>query len=141
MSYVRLADATEKIGAPVHRVAIPRIEKGEQGVTLPELIALGVALEADWSKWLDRATAGVDIPGARSDRAVLRMLIAEVEEKLETQRHNLFQAEEGPKRLNMPDQYRARLAEEAERYRALIESLEEAHARYTEDLRAMESDA
>ncbi|WP_163713120.1 helix-turn-helix domain-containing protein [Mycobacterium timonense] len=141
MSYVRLAEATEKIGAPVHRVAIPRIEKGEQGVTLPELIALGVALEADWSKWLDRATAGVDIPGARSDRAVLRMLIAEVEEKLQTQRHNLFQAEEGPKRLNVPDQYRERLAEEAEHYRELIKSLEDALERYKDDLRGMEDDA
>lgn len=141
MSYVRLAEATEKIGAPVHRVAIPRIERGEQGVTLPELIALGVALEADWSKWLDRATAGVDIPGARSDRAILRMLIAEVEEKLETQRHNLFQAEEGAKRLNMPDRYRERLVDEAHRYRELIESLEVALNRYQEDLRGMDDDA
>lgn len=141
ISYVRLAEATERIGAPVHRVAIPRIEKGEQGVTLPELIALGVALEADWSKWLDRATAGVDIPGARSDRAVLRMLIAEVEEKLETQRHNLFQAEEGVKRLNVPERYRERLVDEAQRYRELIESLEAALDRYQEDLRGMEDDA
>ncbi|BCP02032.1 hypothetical protein MINTM018_48010 [Mycobacterium intracellulare] len=141
MSYVRLAEATEKIGAPVHRVAIPRIEKGEQGVTLPELIALGVALEADWSKWLDRATAGVDIPGARSDRAVLRMLIAEVEEKLETQRHNLLQAEEGPQRLNVPERYRERLSAEAEGYRQLIKSLEEALERYQRDLREMDEHA
>lgn len=138
MSYVRLAEATERIGASVHRVAIPRIEKGEQGVTLPELIALGVALEADWSKWLDRATAGVDIPGARSDRAVLRMLIAEVEESLEAQRHNLFQAEEGPKRLNMPERYREQLVDEARRYRELIGSLEEARDRYLKDLRKMD---
>jgi transcriptional regulator with XRE-family HTH domain len=141
MSYVRLAEATEKVGAPVHRVAIPRIEKGEQGVTLPELIALGVALEADWSKWLDRATAGVDIPGARSDRAVLRMLIAEVEEKLEIQRHNLFQAEEGPKHLNMPEKYRERLIDEVQRYRELIGSLEIARDRYVKDLRKMDDDA
>lgn len=69
------------------------------------------------------------------------MLIAEVEEKLETQRHNLFQAEEGPKRLNMPEKYRERLVEEAQRYRELIESLEAARDRYKKDLRGMEDDA
>lgn len=85
--------------------------------------------------------SGVDIPGARSDRAVLRMLIAEVEEKLETQRHNLLQAEEGPQRLNVPERYRERLSAEAEGYRQLIKSLEEALERYQRDLREMDEHA
>jgi hypothetical protein len=41
----------------------------------------------------------------------------------------------------VPDQYRERLAEEAEHYRELIKSLEDALERYKDDLRGMEDDA
>ncbi|GJO16736.1 hypothetical protein NJB1507_05110 [Mycobacterium marinum] len=136
ISYVKLAEATELLGAPVHRVAIPRIEKGEQGVTVPELIALGVALEADWSKWLDRATAGIEmvIPGAKSDRAFLRKFIADLDEELERQRHSLFQEEEGPKHLSIPQQYVKTLADQAAQRRKHIETLEKQRARYAAEL-------
>jgi ribosome-binding protein aMBF1 (putative translation factor) len=45
MSRVKLAEAAEEIDVPVHRVAITRIEGGQQAVTVPELVALGVALD------------------------------------------------------------------------------------------------
>lgn len=57
MSAVKLSEAAAALGVSVHRVAIPRIEKGEQVVTVPELVALGMALEADWAEWLITATA------------------------------------------------------------------------------------
>ena len=142
MSYVKLSEATERIGAPVHRVAIPRIEKGEQGITVPELIALGVALEADWSKWLDRATAGIDIaiPGARSDRAFLRKFIADLDDELEQQRHSLFQEEEGPKQLSIPERYAKTLAEQAARRREHIQTLEKQRARYAAELERLDDE-
>ncbi|WP_163720912.1 helix-turn-helix domain-containing protein [Mycolicibacterium psychrotolerans] len=139
MSAVKLSEVTAAIGVPLHRVAITRIEKGEQDVTAVELVALAVALDTDWAQWLSRATDGLEVAGTRSDRAVLRMLIDEVNEQLDTQRHNLFQAEQGPQQLNIPDRYRERLLEDAQRYRDLIKSLEVTRDRYEEDLKKLDS--
>ena len=91
---------------------------------MPELVALGVALDADWTGWLIKAADGLAIAGERDERAGLRAALADVNNQLDTLQHNLLQAEEGPKFLQMPDQYRQHLAEEVERYRQLIESLE-----------------
>jgi hypothetical protein len=124
MSAVKLAEATGQIGAPLHRVAITRIEAGQQVVTVPELVALGVALEADWMGWLIKAADGLSIAGERDERAGLRAELADINDQLDTVQHNLIQVQEGPKHLQMPEQYRQHLADEAERYREMIKSLE-----------------
>lgn len=82
MSAVKLSEATAAIGMGVHRVAIPRIEKGEQVVTVPELIALGIALDADWSLWLMDATESADIGDTRSARMQLEAAMQELEREI-----------------------------------------------------------
>ena len=52
------------------------------------------------------------------------MRLNEVDELLDVQRHNLFQAESGPRALTMPDALKAHMEESAQRARELIESLE-----------------
>ncbi|MCV7316311.1 helix-turn-helix transcriptional regulator [Mycolicibacillus parakoreensis] len=127
MSAVKLAEATNAAGVGIHRVAITRIERGEQAVTVPELVSLGKALNADWVDWLVAAADGVPHLVGKHDpaRVDLRAMLITVEEQLETMRHSLFQAEEGPKKLRMPDAFKERLAADAERYRASIASLED----------------
>ena len=124
MSAVKLAEATEQIGVPLHRVAITRIEAGKQVVTVPELVALGVALDADWTGWLIKAADRLPIPSERADRVGLRAALADINERLDTLQHNLIQVEEGPKYLGMPDAYKESLADDAKRYREMIKSLE-----------------
>lgn len=83
MSAVRLSDETAALGMGVHRVAIPRIERGEQVVTVPELIALGMALEADWSRWLLDATEHADVRNSRGDLLRLEAALAELDHEIE----------------------------------------------------------
>jgi transcriptional regulator with XRE-family HTH domain len=124
MSAVKLAEATDQIGVPIHRVAITRIEKGEQVVTVLELIALGAALDADWTGWLIKAAEGLPITSEPDQRADLRIVLADVNEQLATLQRNLFQAVEGPQRLNMPDALRQKMAQDAERYQDMIFELQ-----------------
>ena len=124
MSAVRLAEAMEEIGVPVHRVAIARMEAGKQVITVPELMALGAALNADWTGWLINAANGLPIPSERSERAGLRAALADLSDQLDTLQHNLIQAREGPKHLSMPDVLKEKYADDAKRYREMIKSLE-----------------
>lgn len=39
-----LAEKTKELGAPVHRVALPKIESGERDITVGELVAIAAAL-------------------------------------------------------------------------------------------------
>lgn len=138
---VKLAGAmTDSLGVPMHRMSITRIEKGEQAVSVVELVALAIALEADWARWMENATAGLDIPGARSDRAFLRKFIADLDDELERQRHSLFQEEEGPKRLTIPEQYAKTLAEQAAQRRKHIETMEKQRARYAAELARLDDE-
>lgn len=82
MSAVKLSEATARTGMSVHRVAIPRIEKGEQVVTVPELIALGNALDADWAAWLIKAAEGAHIASDRAERIKLASTLAEVQTRI-----------------------------------------------------------
>jgi len=79
MSAVKLSDATARLGMSVHRVAIPRIERGEQVVTVPELIALGNALDADWAAWLIEAAEVANIASDRAERIKLASTLADVQ--------------------------------------------------------------
>jgi hypothetical protein len=91
---------------------------------VPELVALGVALDADWTGWLIKAADGLPIAGERDERAGLRAALADINGELETLQHNLLQAEEGPKHLSMPDVLKEKYAGDAKRYREMIKSLE-----------------
>lgn len=55
ISRVKAAEATQRIGAGLHRVAIARIEDGTQDVTVLQLIALASALDSSWLAWLLKA--------------------------------------------------------------------------------------
>ena len=120
MSAVKLAEATAVIGVPIHRVAIAKIENGGQVVTVPELVALGVALEADWPYWLTKAVEGLPI----EETAHWRSLLVDVESQMDMLRRNLLRVEEGPKRFDMPDGLRDKLMQDAQQYREMIVSLE-----------------
>lgn len=50
---------------------------------------------ADWTGWLIKATDGLQIAGERDERAGLRAGPADINDQLDTLRHNLVQAEEG----------------------------------------------
>ncbi|OBK85265.1 hypothetical protein A5649_02660 [Mycolicibacter heraklionensis] len=126
MSAVKLAEATSRFGAGVHRVAIPRIEAGKQMASVAELISLGLALDSDWLGWLIRATNELPIPVRRDDDfAYYRKLLIDVDGELETLRHNLHQAEQAPLHFQMSDQLREKIAADTVRYRATIAGLEQ----------------
>ncbi|MEN4448090.1 hypothetical protein [Mycobacterium sp. SM3041] len=135
ISAVKLAAATEGLGVPIHRVAISRIEEGKQVVTVPELIALGMALEADWLGWLVRATNGLPVQVRRIDSAAYyQRLLAEVNDELKALEDSLFQAEQAPIRFQMADQLKDKIAADADRYRAMIVGLKERRAMILEEL-------
>lgn len=54
-SALKVAELAHGLGVTVHRVALSRIEKGEQAATVPQLIALAVVLDSDWLAWLAAA--------------------------------------------------------------------------------------
>jgi transcriptional regulator with XRE-family HTH domain len=121
----RLSDACAQLGITVHRVAIPRIEQGEQVPTVLEVMAIATALDADWSAWLIKAAEGLPVGGERGQRADLRVVLADINSQLDSVRRSLFQAEQGLRHLNMPDGLRVKLGEDVERYRSMIKNLEE----------------
>ena len=151
MSAVKLATRTAELGYPVHRVAISKLESGERAITVPELVILAAALDTvplalllcdetveilpdnkmtgaaavGWFTGTTSATpAGVTHDRSTTSRLDLTMRLNEVDELLDVQRHNLFQAESGPRALTMPDALKAHMEESAQRARELIESLE-----------------
>lgn len=124
ISRVKLAELTTDIGAPLHRVALSRVESGEQELTISQLVALGVALNSDWVGWLIRAVGRLSIDGDLAERAALRSALADLNDALERLRHNLLQAEEGPKVFLLPEAFKESLAKDAIQYRGMIESLE-----------------
>lgn len=124
MTAVKLAEEVEKIGVPIHRVAITRIEKGEQSVAVPELIALGVALDTDWARWLIKATDGLSIKGERDRRVDLRAILADTTAQIAAMQENLNQSVEAPKHYDLPDALRKKLKEDAESYRGMLASLQ-----------------
>lgn len=79
MSAIKLSEATAALGMSVHRVAIPRIEQGKQDVTVPELIALGIALDSDATVWLIEATEHADIGAASNERMRLEATLLEAQ--------------------------------------------------------------
>ena len=151
MSAVKLATRTAELGYPVHRVAISKLESGERAITVPELVILAAALDTvplalllcdetveilpdnkmtgaaavGWFTGTTSATpAGVTHDRSTTSRLDLTMRLNEVDELLDVQRHNLFQAESGPRALTMPAALKAHMEESAQRARELIESLE-----------------
>lgn len=126
MTAVELAASTERLGVPIHRVAVSRIEKGTQVPSITELVALGMALDGDWLGWLVRAANESPIQVRRRDNvAYYKRLLAEVDEELETVQHNLFQAEKAPIHFDMSIELQKKITADAERYRATIDSLRE----------------
>jgi transcriptional regulator with XRE-family HTH domain len=123
MSAVKLAATLDTLGLPTHRVAIARIEKGDQVVTVPMLIALAAILGGDWKAWLSNAAGKVSIEAEPS--ADLRVQLAEVNAELQRFEGALVQAEEGPRRLDLPDVLRTRLETDTDRYRSMIKTLRE----------------
>ncbi|GFG81651.1 helix-turn-helix domain-containing protein [Mycobacterium paragordonae] len=124
MTAVKLAEEAEKIGVPIHRVAITRIERGEQSVAVPELIALGVALDTDWTWWLIKAADGLSIKGESGRRDDLRAILADTNAQIAAMWENLRQAIEAPKHYDLPDALREKLQEDAESYRGMLASLQ-----------------
>jgi transcriptional regulator with XRE-family HTH domain len=154
MSAVKLATRTAELGYPIHRVAISKLESGERDITVPELVVLAAALDTvplalllpgaaeetveilpankmtgaaaiGWFTGTTSATpAGVTHDRATTSRLDMTMRLNEVDEHLDMQRHNLLQAESGPRALTMPDALKAQMEESAQRARELIESLE-----------------
>jgi transcriptional regulator with XRE-family HTH domain len=120
LSASKLAEATAFLGAPVNRIAIPKIERGEQVVSVTELVALAVALDSKWDAWLTEAVDRLPI----EERVHYRALLSDIDRQIDTQRRNLFQAEEGLKHFDMPDDLRERIAANVQRYRETLESLE-----------------
>jgi hypothetical protein len=84
LSAVKVSELTEALGVPIHRVAISRIEKGEQAVTVPELVALATALQTDWSGWILDATKGLNIEHERDARVDLRAALSSLDQQLES---------------------------------------------------------
>lgn len=123
MSASKLAETTAWLGAPVHRIAVPRIERGDQIVSVTELVALGVALKTNWVAWLRDASEGLDVEGVHEEAVDLHVVLADLDRQLEGLRHSLRQAEEGPRQLNMPEALRERMIADAARYREMVDSL------------------
>ena len=155
VSAVKLAARTVELGYPIHRVAISKLESGKRDITVPELVVLAAALNTVPLALLlpDAADATIQIlPGSemtgaaaigwftgttsttpagvtRDQSATLRleltMRLNEVDERLDIQRHNLFQAESSLEIFTMPDALRERQHETVKRTRDLVKSLEE----------------
>lgn len=119
LSASKLAETTAFLGAPVHRMAIPKIERGEQVVSVTELVALAVALDSKWDVWLAEAVDRLPI----EERVTYRSLLADIGRQIDTQRAGLFQAEEGLKHFDMPDGLRDRITANVQRYRDTLDSL------------------
>jgi transcriptional regulator with XRE-family HTH domain len=124
MSAVKVAEMTGWFGAPIHRLAVPKIERGDQVVTVTELIALGEALETDWQGWLSDATEGLQIKGDQSEEVDFRVILEDVDRQIESTRRSLLQAEQGPKHFDMPEPLRDRMISDAQRYREMLGSLQ-----------------
>lgn len=124
MTAVKLAEETERVGVPIHRVAITRIEKGEQVVTVPELIALGVALDTDWTRWLIKAAEGISIKGERQRREQLRGMLANLRQQIAGLEANMDQARAMYLRDSMPEEMRETLDIDLNEYERMIGSLE-----------------
>lgn len=128
MTAVGLAEEAERIGVPIHRVAITRIEKGEQSIAVPELIALGVALETDWAWWLIRAADGLSINGEPDQRADLRAILADTTAQIDVMQQQLSQAVEAPNHYDLPEALRQKLEADAASYREIVASLQDNRA-------------
>lgn len=125
MSAVKLSEVTADIGMRVHRVAIPRIEKGEQVATVPELIALGIALEADWSLWLFEATEAADIGSTRSERIQLESARKEIQAELSSVTERIAATQFAIANPNTPQKVRRFREVDLDGYQALASSLRE----------------
>lgn len=151
VSAVKLAARATELGFPIHRVAISKLESGEREVTVPELIVLAAALNtaplalllsgtADeaievlpdnkmtnaaaigWFTATTNATpAGVTRDRSATWQLELTMQLNEVDERLEVQRHNLFQAES----LTPADAFVESHRGQIEHTREIIKSLEQ----------------
>ncbi|WP_131813935.1 helix-turn-helix domain-containing protein [Mycolicibacter kumamotonensis] len=150
VSAVKLAARATELGFPIHRIAISKLESGERAVTLPELIVLAAALNtaplalllpgpADeaieilpdnkmtnaaaigwFTGTTDATPGGVTRDRSATWRLELTMQLNEVDERLEVQRHNLFQAES----VTPADAFVEHHREQVEHTRAIIKSLE-----------------
>ncbi|WP_460358978.1 hypothetical protein [Mycobacterium sp. ZZG] len=140
VSAVKLAEATAQLGAPIHRAAIPRIEKGEQAVTVPELLALGIALDSDASWWLIRAAEGLDVTGERDEHIDWRATLVEVMDQIITLEQQLRQLDSGLENLRMPQSVREHRQADRQRYIQMIESLQEQRETLLELLETPEPD-
>lgn len=155
VSAVKLAARTAQLGYPIHRVAISKLESGERAITVPELITLAAALNTvplalllpgtvdetveilpdnempggsaiGWFTGTTNPTPrGVHRDRGETSRLELTMRLNEVDELLRGQRNNLVQAESGPKMFGMPDELKARVEKSAERFREVVEALEQ----------------
>lgn len=122
MTAVKLAEETESIGVPIHRVAITRIEKGEQVITVPELITLGVALDTDWTRWLIKAAEGLSIKGERR-REELRAMLADLSQQVSGLEFYVDRAREMHGRSSTPELLRQKIEGQIDRYLEMIASL------------------
>ena len=155
MSAVKLAARTTELGYPIHRVAISKLESGERAITVPELVILAAALNtvplalllpgtADaaieilpgdemtgaaaigWFTGTTSATpTGVTRDRLATSRLELTMKLNEVDEHLDIQRHNLFEAELGLQRFTMSDAYREHEQKRLEHTREVVKTLEQ----------------
>ncbi|BDE01475.1 helix-turn-helix domain-containing protein [Mycolicibacterium fortuitum] len=130
MSAVKLSEATAQLGVPIHRIAITRIEKGEQSPTVPEMVALAVALKEDWIGWLIRATNGIDVGGVLHAYSDWRTSLTDIGEQLTTAKRNLQQVDWAIKNLRMPDRLRQQREADRQRYEETVTSLRQQYAEF-----------
>ena len=124
LSAIGLSEETAVAGLRVHRVAIPRIERGEQVVTVPELISLAIALDASWSSWLSDAAERAHVGEASGEQVKLeRVLQALTEEVVSTAERISFisalLAPESGLPETIRDLLRAEVAEHVETLKAM----------------------
>lgn len=150
---------------------ITRVEAGERAITVPELIAIAAALDTaplalvvperpndsievlpgvtmngaaavGWFTGTTSATpAGVIRDPSTTAKLELVMQLNQIDETLDIQRHNLYQALEGPKKLAMPDKMRDNTAAMAKHAREYIASLEVQRAQILELLDEHQGDS
>lgn len=124
MSAVRLSEEVAQIGVPIHRVAVTRIEKGEQAPTISELVAIAIALQEDWIQWIITATNGMHVGEVLIAYSDWRSSLGEIEAQLNAAQDSLKQIEWSLTYLRMPDHLRALREGDKARYQETIESLQ-----------------